>query len=398
MNGLIVFLIPPEEVISGGIMSIFSLAQESRMLKDTHNSEVFISVYPGNDSYRKNALFANTETIYEFDALLDKYKEVDSLVIHIPEYAVKEVSAQLIERSNKFPPNVQINILNQNIVHMPNMDDISILYSVTNNITQTVAHKRYSSQDVADKYGLPTHLFGVYINESQYKKSNFSKKEKIILYSPDDHTQKNAIIETLQNELPDYEFLEIRNLTYDEYKMKIKNASYTITFGEGFDGYFIEPVFSGSISIAVYNDIFFPSKSYLKYPNVFTSYENLLESAVRFIKEQDKSSYNELNSTLAEELMKIYSRDIYVENIKLFYRKCYTHTPSLDSRLSLSNKAIKYMKTQIDNLRQEAYRKDLIISDKYTQIENLNLELLLITQSRAWKYITIMRKLLHFGK
>jgi len=50
----------------------------------------------------------------------------------------------------------------------------------------------------------------------------------------------------------------IRNLTYDQYKSLVSRAKWALTFGEGLDGYFIEPVFSGAIAFAVYNEQFLP--------------------------------------------------------------------------------------------------------------------------------------------
>lgn len=398
MNGLIVFLIPPKELISGGIMSIFSLAAESRTLKKIHQSDVYISVYPGTISYKKNTLFENSEIIYEFDKLLATHKEIDNLSIHIPEYAVREVLTELTKRIDTFPPKVHINILNQNIEHMPEARDIAGLYTLTNNVTQTVAHKRYASQEVANKYSLPTHLLGVYINESQYERGNFSKKEKLILYSPDENINKSRIIKKMRDDLPEYQLLEINNFTYKQYKDFINRAAYTITFGEGFDGYFIEPTFSGSIPIAVYNDVFFPSKDYLDYPNVFASYENFSNNASTLIKGLSENSYNKLNLQLTDKLKDIYSRHVYVENIRLFYGGKYSFMPSDISLVSLLKEVVKLANSHSSQLRDSLQGQQKIITELEKIIKEQADELITIKQSKAWIYTTKIRNIIHLGK
>lgn len=398
MKGLIIFLIPPQEVISGGIMSIFSLAEESRKLKSIHNSDVFVSVYPGAESYKKNHLFTNSEKIYEFDRLLATHNDIDKLLIHIPEYEVADILPSLIERINIFPSELQINILNQNIEHMPSQEVVAELYKITPNITQTVAHQRYASQDIADAYLIPTHLLTVYLDQSQYIQKDFDKKEKLILYSPDDNSHKTKVLRELAENLSEYEFLEINNVTYSQYKKLIAKAAYTITFGEGFDGYFIEPAFSGSIPIAVYNDTFFPSMEYKKFPNVFTSYDGLSKSASSVIKGLDKAKYNSLNSSLAEELAKTYSRNVYVKNIQLFYERKYTFKPSSSALLTLFTKTVIQEAQRVRELEYLIQEKDSKILKTEEELRQISAELSLITQSKVWQYASRLRSIIHLGR
>jgi len=66
----------------------------------------------------------------------------------------------------------------------------------------------------------------------------------------------------------------IKNLSYKEYKRTIGRAKWAVTFGEGLDGYFVETIFSGGISFAVYNDHFFPDE-FKQLPTVFESYQEM---------------------------------------------------------------------------------------------------------------------------
>src|SRR4051812_1293203 len=91
MRGLVVFLIPPEKGVNGGVLSIFSQCKESRRFTDIHKSDVVLCTYPGEPSYRQNDLFDNDEVILSFDEVVAQYPSPGSLIVHVPEYAVSEV-------------------------------------------------------------------------------------------------------------------------------------------------------------------------------------------------------------------------------------------------------------------------------------------------------------------
>ena len=52
------------------------------------------------------------------------------------------------------------------------------LYKLTKNITQTLAHDRYATQEICNKWKMPTHLFSVNIDLSKYKNFTFEEKGK----------------------------------------------------------------------------------------------------------------------------------------------------------------------------------------------------------------------------
>ena len=112
---LIIFFIPPEKIINGGILSIFSICKESRRFKDIHGADVVLSTYPGHKSYEKNDLFENNEVIYSFDEIV-KWGPLEYLQLHIPEYASSEIYQAIKKYDNytKVIPHISINIMNQN--------------------------------------------------------------------------------------------------------------------------------------------------------------------------------------------------------------------------------------------------------------------------------------------
>lgn len=328
---LILFLIPSQVKICGGVLSIYSLCETSRNI--VPDALCILSTYPNDEyTYASNDMFLNNEQIYRFPQIVDNCKNLEELIIHIPEYYSKRVYKDLKRKDIRFLKsikNLQLNILNQNIELMPEPKKIANLYKLTKNITQTIAHDKYATQEVCNKWQLPTHLFSALWDMTKYKKRDFDEKEKIIVLSSDNHENKDEIVNKLKEEFKDWEFITVKGLTFSEYMDLISRAFFTITFGEGFDGYFIQPSIVNSIGIAAYNDEFFPDKSWLKLDNVFESYEDMAKNIVGFIKEysQNQQKYSELSSLNKRMQNEIYNFEQYKDNLKRFYERKYDLIP-----------------------------------------------------------------------
>ena len=330
---LILFLIPSPDsaMINGGIMSIFSLCEESRRINDA--ALCIISTPPHcKYTYAKNDKFLNDENIYRFSQIIDNANNLDEMILHIPEYYADNFYNDLTEKDIEFLKSIKklhINIMNQNIELMPEPEKLKDLYKLTNNITQTIAHDRYATQEVCDKWQIPTHLFSVNCDMSKYKAYSFDEKEKIIVLSPDWNEHKERIIEKLEKKLPDWKLITVNNMTFTEYMDLISRAFFTITFGEGFDGYFLQPPVVESIGFAVYNNEFFPSENWLKFDNVFKSYDEMHENIVGIIKQlqSDRESYLSLSKQVKAKHDKLYSYDKFHTNLKRFYDRDYDFAP-----------------------------------------------------------------------
>lgn len=330
---LILFLIPSPDsaMINGGIMSIFSLCEESRRI----NNDAFciISTLPHcKYTYAKNDKFLNNENIYRFSQIVDNANNLEEMILHIPEYYSDDFYNDLTKKDIKFLKsikNLHINIMNQNIELMPESYKLKNLYKLTNNITQTIAHDRYATQEVCDKWQIPTHLFSVNIDLSKYKVYPFEEKEKIIVLSPDRNKHKEKIVEKLEKELPDWELVTVNNMTFTEYMDLISKAFFTISFGEGFDGYFLQPQYVNSIGFAVYADKFFPNDSWKHLPNVYESYGLMINNIVNDMKAMfnDKNFYEQTSNTVNKRLKELYNIEIFKNNLKKFYDNKYDFYP-----------------------------------------------------------------------
>lgn len=323
---LIVFFIPPKNDINGGIMSIFSICKYSREI--CPDAQCVITTFPSKVTYERNTFFKNDEKIYRWEQIVNNAKNVKELIIHIPEYFSDKFSTALTNKDFKFLKqieNVQINILNQNIELMPEPEKIKGLYKITNNVTQTIAHDRYATQEVCDKWQIPTHFLSVHIETSGYRSYAFEEKEKIIVLSPDEAPYKEAIVKKLKQELPDFKLITVENMPFDEYMDLIAKAYFTISFGEGFDGYFNQPQAVRGLGMAVYNSDFFPDESWLELKNVYKSPADMENNIVNDIKElsANKELYYSLINKMNEKLSTLYGEDLFKRNLEKFYKEEY---------------------------------------------------------------------------
>ena len=319
---LIVFLIPEHLKINGGIMSIFSLCECTR---EVDNGLCLISTVPSEFTYCHNSFFENNEKIYRLEQIIKNAESVKELIIHIPEYFVSKFYGSLKQNEIDFLKSIQklrINILNQNIDLMPDAADIKDLYNLTDNISQTTGFKSYTNQEVCNQYGVDLYYLPPFTDLEKCIQKDFSQKQNIILYSNDKNVSKDRIINKLQFELSDFKLLEINNLSYSEFLDSIATAKFCISFGEGFDGYYIQPYYAKSIGICVYNETFFPDEYLKNFTFVYKDYDDMCERIVKDIQNifDNKEKY-ELISNKAYTYLKdnINSKERTKNGLKSFY-------------------------------------------------------------------------------
>ena len=216
---------------------------------------------------------------------------------------------------------------------MPDNKYIDKLKSITNNITQSVAHSRYCTQEVADTWKLPVTLFSGFIEVPKVKKINLAKKERLILFSPDLPPQgfrfKEYFITKLIRKLPTYSVERIFKVKFEDYAKLTAKASFVISFGEGFDGYFNNSALLGTVGFSVYNEDFFPGSEWQNYPNVYADFDEMLEKIVGDIKrlENNEEEYYTIVKQHETELIKLYSKQKTIEKLKQFYNGIYDYYP-----------------------------------------------------------------------
>lgn len=341
---IVVFLVPSNGQISGGLLSIFQFASFTRKIEP--DAQCVIATVPGRFTYAHAETFKNTEQIYRWAQVVDSCQSCDELIIHIPEFFADHFYDSLSRKNISVLQKVaklRINILNQNIDYMPERERLSKLYLLTDDVSQSAGFTRYANQDVCNTYGMPLYFVPSYVNLDDCVTKELCEKKKLILFSNDHQPDKGRILSKLQDEFIDYELREINNLTYDEYLNLIAEAKFTISFGEGFDGYYIQPYYAKSIGVTVYNDKFFPDKAISDFPFVYSSYDEMHEKICNDIRmvTESKEKYEAISSSTLSYLVSSINRaENTISGLQDYYNCAATFYPT-ETRKSERSRAAR---------------------------------------------------------
>lgn len=336
---VMVVLVPQSNGINGGILSLFSIVGQLRRLKRVHGYEVVLMTLPSQEykTHFRNTFFRNDENVYRF-AQLSLCSSAKEIYLHIPEYAIQEFSSRLTIEEKNFLLSLNklhINVLNQNTKLMPPPSAIADLRKLTPTLSQSVAFHATFTQEIANKYCLPTLLLPAYADLSPYPSVDFSEKEKLIIYSPDESDEKHECLNRISEELPDFKLVEIKNISFDAYMDLATRCMFSITFGEGFDGYLVQPIYQGGIGFSVYNRDFFPSEKYLGYLNIFANADEMVNSICQrmAVLSTDRVAYETLNQQFVAEHRELYSHEKYLIQMKKLSLKQFEIFPTSDLEL-----------------------------------------------------------------
>lgn len=340
-NKVIILLVPNDNQINGGVMSIASIHKELNLLKNLHNCNVIActNVYDSNEFFLKFDKFDNEMLVFNFKNVLKKLTNTNYLQIHIPELYLKIFTnsfknewSDIDKRTLRNIKNLSINILNQNDLLMLDSNCIGKLKNIlTKKITMTVAHKKYATIEKQKQYKIPLHYLSVWLNPKPYVFKSFNDKKNYIVFSPDElerlnieyHLSKSDLINHLKEQLPDFKIVVIQKMTYENYKKLISDCKFMITFGEGLDAYLLETILSGGISFAIYNDVFF-SEDFKNLPTIYKSVDDLFANISTDIKFYNHSTrFDQYNKQMKSICEIEYSYDKYQNRVKNFVLENY---------------------------------------------------------------------------
>lgn len=337
LDRVIIFLVPGVDMVNGGIMSIISLADETAKLRHIHGSEVFVCPSPGQPPLLRFTRFSNSRALVDFNLLLSNITPGAAVLIHIPEIYV----ASFVDHCRNLLPSlaplrIEYNILLQNIDSIPASEDVEQL-KMFGTVSVTAAHKSYAIAHADGLMGCRLWHLSVWISPEQYEYRSFMDKKNIIVVSPDSHPDRNKILDQLRSELPEFEFVVVQKMTYQEYKALIAMAKFALTFGEGLDGYFAETIFSGGIGCAVYNSRFFTDE-YRSLPCVYSSWNDLIAHLPKDISRlNDEKVFTGPHLLQFNQLASDYSYDNYKRNLEKFYLERFRRTDAKNKNYTLEN-------------------------------------------------------------
>jgi hypothetical protein len=359
---LIWFLVPSWDVCGGGLLSISYFHAETRMLLGSPGVAVVASTYPNAPTLKKYTAFPNSMDIFSFGEIVTYFKSVEHAILHIPEYFCKDFPSQLSPTERLFLdtiPRLQVNIMLQNIDQCK-PDDIRLLRTLTDEITCTTAHDRYSTQEQSTHFGIPLHKLSVFVDG--YEQRRWTEKQDIMVLSPDQHPLRNRVIDIIKKGLPSLELITVENMRYESYRSLIAKAKWSLTFGEGLDGYFAEMAWTGGIPFAVYNDRFFMPQ-FRELPTVYDTWDELQTWIVGDILKLDHDElYHGAGEPIRQALNELYSCEKYRQNIRLFYNEEYNFPAASSAKPRAVDEMVMRIRADIARFKEREEARDASIA------------------------------------
>jgi hypothetical protein len=317
---VVFFYLPSKlEYRSGGILSIFNLIEVTKEISSNWNVYlIFLSKKPKVLKYRwfKN----NVEITYLY--LLRNKVDFKNIIVHVPECFVNSFLDEWKSIGfDKFNEITTINILNQNNLLMPEHDGLINKFNKFKLLTVTLAFEKdielFKNSKFKDSY---YHLSAWFYN-TKYEIIPFEEKLDIILISPDKHLLRDEIIKKLSHNRK-YKLVEVIDMSYEKFKFYQKYSKWSLTFGEGFDNYFIGQFHNGGIGFSVYNEQFFSNNfNTTNLPEcVFESFEDLLCNIDIILSKYDnKLLYESLSNEVYQKIAMHNSKEMVSNNLKKYY-------------------------------------------------------------------------------
>jgi hypothetical protein len=322
---LIVVLTPGYDWRKGGIISIAAIYREIAAARDLHRARVALCAVPGEPLLRKYTWFRNHNYILDLEAVLESCGPLEYFQLHIPEYAVNEVSSWLNSASAtrlRRIPEVHFNILLQNIDVIQGQPMSGLM--PFGKVTCTAAHEAYTNAATRESLGVTLHRLGVCTGPEDHYRTAREDKEPLLIVSHDEHPLKTRVLQHLAQKNPALKIQVIQNVRYEDYKRLIACARWSLTFGEGLDSYFAELAWSGGVPFAVFNQRFF-TPAFAKLQTVYPSWDILLEKMPLDLQRLDEPiSYGRCWRETYDLLNSLYGKARFRENLRAFYRGEYT--------------------------------------------------------------------------
>lgn len=306
-------------------MSINAIYRESRGLEQLHQAKVALCAVPGDPPFLKYSWFENRDYVLDLEAVLRRCSHLDYLQLHIPEYQVSRVRDWLAGPAQHLLPNaaaLHLNVMLQNIDLIQGKDLASLKPFGT--VTCTTAHEAYTNAETRARLGVTLHRFAICNGPEFHIRSGYHDKENTLMVSHDEHHLKELVLSKIEAALPNLRIQIVRNLFYSDYAELAARVKWSLTFGEGLDSYFVDPVFSGGVSFAVFNDRFF-TPEFANVESVYPSWEVLIDRVTDDMNRLDEPmAYERANQLPYDLLANLYSAERFRENLRLFYRGQYT--------------------------------------------------------------------------
>ena len=319
----IVFVVPSPDFISGGILSIINMYNTAREL------------FPDKDVY-----FVNIKRFQKVDRwhMLDFKGKIlnlnyflkrwlhnnDRIIFHVFEYGLMSFLVFLEKKGLLHRmKNATLNILNQNQDQMPPEEKFQRFIPYFRDVTMTVAYKENEKKDFSCLTIPPIHV-GAYFEGPLPEQIPYSKKKNICIFSNDSGPHQEEIRKVVTD--MGIKVYDKYPIPYSDFVNLQKEAKFTISFGEGWDGYTMGQFSNGGIGFGVYQKNFqqdyFDSDSLPKF--LFASYDEMLAGIKEAIEFYDDEKVMEEENKKWVEIMNESENVNTKEKVKERWKKYYT--------------------------------------------------------------------------
>jgi len=320
---LAVVLAPGIDRVSGGVLSLSSVFAESRRMLHPPDSDAMMCTVPRDPPLVRYSKTSIDVTMFQLPQALGFFPALRRLFIHIPEFYTSLARRDFTNprfRAHTQRLRLHFNILLQNIELIPSPADIRALQQV-GTVTCTTSHDAYLQNEKVNALGCPIRRLSTYVSPEQYERVPLRLREDILVVSPDPHPMKELILKDIRAAFPNLRLVVVRNMSYKDYKALVAQAKWSLTFGEGLDGYFIETIFSGGVGFAVYNPGFF-TPDFQGLRTVYRDYGQLRIQILKDLRGLDvPTEYSEYQDLQFRTCASHYNFDAYVERLRNLYRE-----------------------------------------------------------------------------
>ncbi|MEA5136748.1 MAG: glycosyltransferase [Candidatus Fimivivens sp.] len=377
---LIVYLIPDFDQICGGMMCIANYHHDVKSLEATKGYESILATVPSRNTFPDYTKFDAHGHVYRFSQILKYFTNLKEVIFHIPEYQFEKFLYCLSPEEGAWlsnHPGVKINLMNQNNELMPEPQTVDILRTMVPNLTMTCAHKQYCNDNIRTTYSMPLHYIPA-DKKIEFSSMPYKEKKDLLLLSPDVNPMKDIIVRNIEKAFPNIKIVIIENMPFKTYLSLLAQAKWVISFGEGFDGYTVESIYSDTISFSVFNDTFF-DEDFKKWPNMYDSYEELCYNIVDDMKKLDNpNSYNSFLKEVQKYCHNEFAQHRYEERLNDYYSGNYSipfekilaerevklaKKPNI-SIIMITENSDKFLREQLKSIADQTYKCfELIVYD-----------------------------------
>lgn len=282
----ILFIIPDEGKVSGGLLSIANMYETAKEFFPHFG--VFMGIYDDKQKWEEIYGLGTNIEILNFKFFITHWiKNNSELIINVYEKGVVKFLEKLkkdniIGKLSK----CTLNILNQNQNFMPDSKDLAPYTKYFKRVTMTLAFKANETFSFPYLTHPPLHV-GAYFKTEETPNPGYGERENLCILSDDENPFKKIIREKLEG--VGIKCFDNYPIPYSDFVNLQKKAKWTISFGEGTDGYSMGQFRNGGIGFGVFQEKF--AQAYFSKDDLpdflFPSYDDMAENIIKVISRYD---------------------------------------------------------------------------------------------------------------